>query len=85
MAASAFRHYNPSENQILSCGYTDRVNHAVVIVGYTEDYWIIRNSWGESFGINGYVYVTRDRTNERNCKIGKFVHSFVDSCTVSNC
>lgn len=31
------------------CGY-----HAISIVGYTEEGFIIRNSWGTSFGDNGY-------------------------------
>nr|XP_055035044.1 cathepsin O [Misgurnus anguillicaudatus] len=36
-------------------------NHAVLIIGYdtTGDvpYWIVRNSWGTSWGDNGYVYI----------------------------
>ncbi|EEA08370.1 papain family cysteine protease, putative [Cryptosporidium muris RN66] len=41
------------------CG-TD-VNHAVVLVGYDLDiysgkeYWLVRNSWGENWGENGYI------------------------------
>ena len=31
--------------------------HAVVIVGWTEDSWIIRNTWGEKWGDNGYFYM----------------------------
>lgn len=31
--------------------------HAVMIVGYTEDHWIMRNSWGESWGDKGYCYL----------------------------
>lgn len=28
--------------------------HAICIVGYDKDYWIFRNSWGTSFGNEGY-------------------------------
>lgn len=28
--------------------------HTVVIVGYSADYWLVRNSWGEDFGEQGY-------------------------------
>ncbi|XP_072899130.1 cathepsin O-like isoform X1 [Hemitrygon akajei] len=51
-------------------------NHAVVITGYDKTgdipYWIIRNSWGTSWGINGYVYV----------KMGKNVCGIADSIAV---
>jgi len=39
--------------------YDDLLNyggHAVSIVGYTKDYFIIRNSWGPSWGDNGFAY-----------------------------
>jgi len=44
------------------CG-TD-LDHCVQLVGwdtYTDGtpYWIIRNSWGTSWGINGFIYVER--------------------------
>ncbi|XP_066151635.1 cathepsin O-like [Euwallacea fornicatus] len=39
----------------------DNLSHAVQIVGYnlTADipYYIVRNSWGEDFGDNGYLYI----------------------------
>lgn len=31
--------------------------HAISIVGYSENGFIIRNSWGKSFGENGYVTI----------------------------
>ncbi|XP_056637020.1 cathepsin L-like proteinase [Diorhabda sublineata] len=41
------------------CG-TD-INHAILAVGYTQDYWIIKNSWGTEWGENGYINVRRGK------------------------
>lgn len=38
-----------------SCG--TNLDHAVALVGYTSDYYILRNSWGVSWGQNGYMYI----------------------------
>ena len=37
---------------------TVRGGHAVCIVGYTPDYFIVRNSWGTSWGNRGYAYAS---------------------------
>jgi C1A family cysteine protease/predicted secreted protein len=41
------------------------VNHAVVLVGWndTENTWIMRNSWGASWGESGYMRITRGTSN----------------------
>jgi C1A family cysteine protease len=49
------------------CG--TNLDHAVVVVGYGEEdgqkYWIVRNSWGTSWGDNGYVKILRsESTND---------------------
>ena len=49
------------------------MNHAVTIVGYTPDTWIIKNQWGTSWGDNGYITITRDRLY--NCQIGIAAHT----------
>ncbi|KAH0922761.1 hypothetical protein HID58_022779, partial [Brassica napus] len=45
------------------CG--TEMSHAVAIVGYgiSEEgtkYWLVKNSWGESWGENGYMRIKRD-------------------------
>jgi cathepsin L len=40
-------------------------NHAITIVGWNDAYqaWIVRNSWGTSWGYNGYGYIRYDACN----------------------
>ena len=38
----------------------------------TDEYWILKNSWGTSWGIGGYIHVIRD--NGKDCGIGNSVH-----------
>ena len=53
--------------------YTWSVNHAVLLVGYTSaGHWIIKNSWGSSWGDNGYMIINK----YRNCGIGLWVDAF---------
>ncbi len=46
-------------NGIYDHNSLEGVNHAVVLVGWDDSIksWILRNSWGNSWGINGYMYI----------------------------
>jgi len=45
------------------CG-TD-LDHCVQIVGWAKEsntpYWIVRNSWGTDWGLDGYIYIERNK------------------------
>ena len=38
--------------------------HAVCLVGYTPDYFIVRNSWGEKWGDKGFAYASNEYASE---------------------
>ena len=59
------------------------INHAVLLVGYghdssiEKDYWLIKNSWGKSWGESGYFRIRRGiNTCGVNCYITTAVVSF---------
>lgn len=64
-ALTSFQRYSQGIYQDDECkeGSIENVNHAVTIIGYgTEngtDYWLIKNSWGTNWGIEGYGKVVR--------------------------
>ena len=46
------------------------IDHVVLLIGYTETHWIIKNSWGTYFGDNGFAYVSKTK----NCGISNLVN-----------
>lgn len=48
---------------------SNTVNHAMLIVGYTKDAWILKNWWGSHWGQNGYMLLKR---NKNRCGIANY-------------
>jgi len=55
VAANAFQTYHGGI--LASC--PGSIDHCVQAVGYTADYWILRNSWGAGWGEAGFIRVKR--------------------------
>ena len=39
-----------------------RLNHGVTLVGVTDAYWHVKNSWGTSWGEKGFIRLSRGNT-----------------------
>ena len=68
IAVSAGNQYWMSySNGIMNICGNGQIDHAVTVTGVfqdaTQNYWKIRNSWGTSWGENGYVRIDRKQNN----------------------
>eukprot|EP01133_Synstelium_polycarpum_P008003 gene8003-9399_t len=75
---NSFQLYSSGIYYEKACSAT-QLDHGVLVVGFgsgspsdasvdaTDNYWIVKNSWGTSWGVAGYIFMSKDRSN--NCGI----------------
>jgi len=69
--ASNLQFYDCSKNEGVFDGHcsSNQLNHGVLAVGYGttkggKDYWLIKNSWSEKWGCDGYFKLARNKNNK---------------------
>ena len=58
-AGSHYAHYHGGVLTSDACN--KQIDHAMLVVGYTPDYWILKNSYGPHWGENGYMRLERNK------------------------
>ncbi|XP_069102457.1 cathepsin L-like [Argopecten irradians] len=74
-ANESFELYKSGILDVKNCKQT--VDHSLLVVGYGTlngtDYWLMKNSWGTSWGMDGYIMMSRNKGNQCGvANIGSF-------------
>jgi len=66
---SSFQSYRNGIYYEPACSQTN-LDHAVTCVGFAASYYIVKNSWGTGWGMQGYIEMSKGRNN--NCGVASY-------------
>lgn len=70
VSVDASRWFSYQSGVFNGCPMDSTINHAVLVTGYGHDttlgmsYWLLRNSWGQSWGEGGFMRIERHNSDQ---------------------
>jgi len=78
--SSSYGVYKPANCGIISADLYS-LNHVVLAIGFgtmgSDDYILIRNSWGSGWGYGGYAYIYADPTPGSSGTCGIYLINYI--------
>merc|ERR1712130_385206 len=63
----AKRNSSVSSSEDFACKGRVQLDHGVLLVASYPNYWVIKNSWGSSWGLNGFIQLSK--ASGSNCGV----------------